>query len=67
MNWVRTDYGWRHRPWWKVAINFVLRRLQPWTMEKWVVFTICESVDDDSDRAPVTLGYGFGPVQHLED
>lgn len=27
-DWVMTESGWRHRPWWKVVINTVLRKIQ---------------------------------------
>lgn len=59
MSWVRNaDGGWNHRPWWKVAVNTVLRLLQPGIRRKWVVYT--RSVGDP----PVAIGYGFGRVYH---
>lgn len=62
MTWARTTDGrWLHRPWWKVAINTVLRRLQPGVERKWVVYTVT-SVDGDP---PVVHGYGFGRIRHL--
>jgi hypothetical protein len=27
-DWIMTESGWRHRPWWKVGINSVLRAIQ---------------------------------------
>ncbi len=50
---------WVHRPWWKVAINTVLRAFQP-QLRKWLVY----SVTDDSTTPPTVLGYGFGPIMH---
>lgn len=63
MAWVRTSAGWRHRPWWKVVVNTVLRRLQPDAVNKWVIYTVC-TVPDDPDEQPETLTYGFGPIPH---
>ena len=66
--WVRYDagWGWAHRPWWKVAINTVLRLVQPGVRRKWVIFTRCEA-GRELDHAPVpprVLGYGFGQITH---
>lgn len=67
------SYGWRHRPWWKVAINTVLRIVQPWVRRKWVIYTRCVELDQlhpelvsEAARAgpPVVLGYGFGRIDH---
>lgn len=60
MSWERrSDREWNHRPWWKVAINTVLRWCQPWP-RKWVVYTV-STTDGDPPRV---LGYGFGRVLH---
>lgn len=45
--WRWSENGWRHRPWWKVAINKVLRAVQPRLRRKWVVVSVCEGGDDD--------------------
>ncbi len=55
-----------HRPWWKVAINTVLRWLQPHTPRKLVVYTRCTDCEDGSDSPPRVLGYGFGRVLHVD-
>jgi hypothetical protein len=60
MSWVRVGDQWLHRPWWKVAMNTVLRALQPRAARKWVVYT---STTTDGDP-PRVLGYGFGRVLH---
>ena len=57
-NWVMTDAGWRHRPWWKVAINSLLRHAQFWTDSKLLLATESEEVIG-IDCEPVILGYGF--------
>jgi hypothetical protein len=63
--WRRAPDGtWRHAPWWKVAINTVLRWLQPRARWKWVVYTEC--ADTDGDGPPRVLGYGFGPIEHID-
>lgn len=46
--------GWRHRPWWKVAINTVLRALQRGP-DKFVIATVCIN---ESPQV-VTVGGGF--------
>ena len=58
--WTLTDQGWRHRPWWKVAINSILRRLQPGPV-KWVIATHARQ---DGDGEPVAVGYTFAPIRH---
>jgi hypothetical protein len=61
MSWRRNpDGSWNHRPWWKVAINTVLRWFQPFTDRKWVVYT----VSTEGGEPPTTLGYGFGRILH---
>lgn len=58
--WVHISPGeWRHRPWWKVAINTCLRLVQPQS-RKWVVFTRT----NEQTQPPTALGYGFGRVLH---
>lgn len=59
--WVSSNGQWCHRPWWKVAINTVLRLLQPGKRRKWVIYTV--SLTDDNGM-PVVLNYGFGRVLH---
>ena len=61
--WWWTGGRWLHRPWWKVAINTVLRAFQPWP-RKLVIYTKCERGPEDPDRPPRVLGYGFGLVLH---
>lgn len=56
--WYRTDDGWRHAPWWKRAINTVLRALQRGRPVAWLVYTRC-TIDGDP---PAVLGYGFGRI-----
>lgn len=57
--WHHDGHGWRHRPWWKVAINTVLRAFQP-QARKLVVVTHCREADP-----PEVLGYGVRLVLHL--
>lgn len=61
--WLWTADGWRHRPWWKVAINTILRVFQP-QARKWVVYTVTDPPPDDPAHPPRVLGYGFGRVLH---
>ena len=61
MTWVFVAGAWRHRPWWKVAINTVLRALQPHTKKKIVIYTRC----DDTCDPPRVIGFGIGRVTHL--
>jgi hypothetical protein len=49
---------WVHRPWWKVAINTVLRRLQYGRPACWLVYSKT-TVDGEP---PAVLGYGFGLI-----
>lgn len=62
MTWVRSADGWAHRPWWKVAVNTVLRLLQPGLERKLVVATVCEQA---GDAPPVVVGYRLQRVRHL--
>lgn len=61
MSWVFTEYGWRHRPWWKIVINPILRLFQPRKRYKWVIYT--KTVFDNG--LPQVKGYGFGKIKHL--
>lgn len=62
MRWERTPDGdWLHRPWWKVAINTVLRAIQPRT-RAYLIYTKC----DDDTEPPTVLGYGFGLIKMKE-
>lgn len=74
MSWVSHGHGiWRHRPWWKVLVNTVLRFFQ--TRQRparlLVLTTRCQAdsallIDEDADDSPPKiLGYGFGRVLHL--
>ena len=58
--WCLSGGRWLHRPWWKVAVNTILRWLQPGIVCKWVVYTRT-TIDGDPPRV---LGYGFGRVKH---
>lgn len=65
-SWELTDDGrWIHRPWLVVAINRVLRFLQRGPV-KWVIMTHCDDTPDGSEHPPKVLGYGFGPVRHIQ-
>lgn len=57
-DWVMTEAGWRHRPWWKVAINSFLRLAQFWTENKILLATESEEVIG-IDCEPIVLGYGL--------
>jgi hypothetical protein len=63
--WRFVEGRWLHRPWWKVAINAVLRLLQPWP-NKLVVCTWIEPIaePDHPDRCPHAIGFGFRRVMH---
>lgn len=65
--WQRTPDGWRHRPWWKVAINTVLRAVQTKRRPArlWVVATRCTEIADESGPPPDVLGYKLCKVTHL--
>ena len=52
------DGSWNHRPWWKVAINTVLRLVQRGRPTNWLVYTR-STVDGEP---PAVLGYGFGRI-----
>jgi len=61
--WIEYVPGeWSHKPWFKVAINTVLRALQTRRRPArlFVMYTRC----DESTRPPTVLGYGFGRVTH---
>lgn len=57
-HWVMTESGWRHRPWWKVAINSVLRAIQVGCDQKWLIATVADG-KYGPDLKPVTVGYRF--------
>ena len=64
MNWEHANGAWLHRPWWKVAINTVLRALQPWP-RKLVIYTRCEHNGQlEPARVWEAVGYGIGKVMH---
>lgn len=68
MTWVHhVDGGWRHRPWWKVAANRLLRFVQPrGPGYKVVIATLCEGGDDsDPTNPPRARGYVLRRVMHL--
>jgi len=61
-NWVMTDAGWRHRPWWKVAINTALRKIQKGRKSQWLVAT--KAIDQElAAGKPVTIGYCLARVE----
>lgn len=61
-NWVMTDTGWRHRPWWKVVINTVLRKLQKGRQHQWLIAT--KAIDQDLDAGkPAAIGYCLTKVE----
>lgn len=67
-DWVSYGPGlWRHRPWWKVAVNTFLRFVQ--TRKRparlLVVATKCEDDPDDGEKPPVVTGYALRRVLHL--
>ncbi len=66
MSWVMTENGWRHRPWWKLWINTILRALQPGPV-KWLVYSNCTVVDEFASKPPEVLGYGFGRIRFHAD
>ena len=55
---------WMHRPWWKVAVNTILRFFQRrGPGDKYVIFTKAD-YGYDGEKTPITRGYGFGKVWH---
>lgn len=66
--WVRIADGcWRHAPWWKVAINKVLRffqtRRRPARLL--VLATVCDETHESDDVPPRATGYALRRVLHL--
>ncbi len=61
MSWVRTERGWRHAPWWKRAINTVLRTLQPRSGRPVLVYTIAD-VNAPASEPPRVIAYGIGRI-----
>lgn len=59
-NWEKVDGKWLHRPWWKVAVNTVLRRFQRKRSKKLVIATISTIVGEP----PRVLGYKLAFVEH---
>lgn len=59
-DWAFRNGQWLHRPWWKVAVNTVLRLFQPQPY-KYVIYTNC--IDRENER-PIAIGYGFGRILH---
>lgn len=55
--------GWTHRPWFKVAINAVLRFVQ--TQRRPARIWVLASVFDGPDEYARLLGYKFDRVLHL--
>lgn len=60
--WVMTDAGWRHRPWWKVAINSALRFVQRGRKHQWLIATKAK-VYASPDRHPDVEGYSFELIE----
>lgn len=61
-NWVMTDAGWRHRPWWKVAINAALRKIQKGRQSQWLIATKAAGSDLFTCE-PVAIGYCLTKVE----
>lgn len=61
-NWVMTDSGWRHRPWWKVAVNTVLRKIQRGRKIQWLIATKAPGSDIFTCE-PVAIGYCLTKVE----
>ena len=61
--WVQIDSGWRHRPWFKVAINTVLRLVQ--TRRRPARLLVLATICTDDGEPPRVLGYRFRRVTHL--
>ena len=62
--WVFADGQWLHRPWWKVAVNALLRSVQPWP-RKIVIYTLTATTGPDrEDVRPRAVGFGIGRVLH---
>lgn len=64
-NWVYLDGGWRHRPWWKVAINTVLRAIQRGRKYRWLIASKA-SGGDSPDVEPVLIDYYLVKVEMLD-
>lgn len=61
-NWVMTDAGWRHRPWWKVVINTTLRKLQRGRQYQWLIAT--KAIDPELDAGdPTAIGYCLAKIE----
>ena len=56
--WVREDGHWLHRPWWKVAVNTVLRLVQTPLRRRLVVVSRVEP----GPYRPRCVGYGLALV-----
>lgn len=57
------DGRWYHGPWWKRAINPVLRLIQFWTDRPYVIYSECSHYA--GPERPRLLRYGFGRVRRL--
>ena len=61
--WLRLHDGrWLHRPWWKVALNSLLRWLQPKRSRKLVICT--RAYMDDPSGTPRVIGYTLAFIAH---
>lgn len=66
MSFYKIDGRWYHGPWWKRAINPVLRALQFWSEAPYVVYSRCSHYDSEREP-PRLLGYGLGRVKRLKE
>lgn len=63
--WIEVDGKIRHRPWWKVAINTVLRAVQTKRRPAkiWVIATRCACTHPGEPHR--VIGYTLAKVEHL--
>lgn len=63
MSFYKIDGRWYHGPWLKRLVNPILRALQFWHPEPYVIFSKCTNYNQPEE--PRLLGYGFGRVRRL--
>lgn len=56
---------WRHRPWWKVAVNTFLRFVQTRRRPARLLVVATQCEDGDDITPPRVLGYKLVKVLHL--